>query len=162
MRSAGLAIAAFGVAALGLTLPGTAQAAPSGGTTATDATVAATNYCPGKRDDWKDDGNFRAYDAIYCDSTGFLGIASGNDQNWGDSSGDFQGTDTNRATSLINTGTYSSGWNIVKFYDATNTSGAHLCLGRNDYIDNLYYDRNGNRQTYSSGTASASNSISSH
>jgi hypothetical protein len=160
MRTARLIIATTCALALGITLPGAVQAASAAG-----GASAQVNFCDGTRDANRDDGYFRAYDAIHCqpDVDGqSLGMTQGDDANWGNSLGAFRGPDSNKATSLINTGTYSNGWNVVKVYSGTGYSGGHLCLGRNDYIDNLATDRNGNRQTMSNGSTAANNTISSH
>ncbi|MEU0526353.1 hypothetical protein [Streptomyces niveus] len=68
-----------------------------------------------------------AYDAMNCDSAE-LGRAVGNDQNWGDSGGSFQGGDTNKASSVINLGLTSQ----VKFYNGTGAfpNGGYICLSR--------------------------------
>lgn len=66
-----------------------------------------------------------AYDALNCTSS-HLGLARGNDQDWGDSAGSFQGSDTNRASSVINRGRTSD----VKFYNGTGAfpNGGYICL----------------------------------
>ncbi|MFJ4648963.1 hypothetical protein ACIP6Q_36365 [Streptomyces bobili] len=65
-----------------------------------------------------------AYSQVNCD--GFLGTASGNDLNWNDSSGSFQG-DAYKASSVVNKGNCSE----VKFFLGTGgNSNLHICLTR--------------------------------
>ncbi|MFJ5737269.1 hypothetical protein [Streptomyces microflavus] len=80
-------------------------------------------------------GYVYAYDGANC--VGQLGLAVGNDQNWGDSGGSFQGSDNNKASSILNKGNYSE----VKFfqYPTTYTGyNPHICLSRAEgYASNL-------------------------
>lgn len=100
-------------------------------------------------------GNTYAWADSYC--VGLLGGTAGNDANWGDSSGPFQGTDTNRASSVMNRG-YSGGRDVVAFYDATNYDWTHGygCLS----IGEKYASYLGDNSLTDGGPAS--NSISSH
>ncbi|MGW0828542.1 hypothetical protein [Streptomyces sp. NPDC002845] len=70
-------------------------------------------------------GYMSAYDKLNCDD--FLGMAAGNDLDWGDSSGGFRGSDRNKASSLVNKGNYYE----VKFYlGSGGNSNFHICLTR--------------------------------
>ncbi|WP_255249507.1 MULTISPECIES: hypothetical protein [Streptomyces] len=85
MRKPPAALTVLATAALGTAVPvSTAQAAAG----CADAYAGAIS------------GYMYAYDCTNC--SGFLGRAEGNDSNWGDSGGSFQGSDTNRATSVLN------------------------------------------------------------
>ncbi len=78
-----------------------------------------------------------AYNYAFCD--GYLGRAVGNDSNWGDGGGSFQGGDTNKATSILNKGNNYE----VQFFNGTGTqwSGGHICLSRNEgYASDLTND----------------------
>jgi len=92
-----------------------------------------------------------AYSSADC--AGFLGKARGNDSNWGDSGGSFQGGDTNKATSILNKGT-----DVVQFFNGTGTgwTGGNTCLSRNEGFASDLSDND-----FSSGV-SANDSISSH
>jgi hypothetical protein len=81
-------------------------------------------------------GYMSAYSSINCD--GFLGLAEGNDLNWGDSSGSFRGGDANQASSAVNKGNYSE----VKFYLGTGANhNFHICLTRAEgFVSNLTDD----------------------
>ncbi|BCL28673.1 hypothetical protein ACFFS2_04495 [Streptomyces aurantiacus] len=80
-----------------------------------------------------------AYDKANCE--GYLGGAQLDDNNWGNSLGGFQGSDDNKATSIINKGEYSQ----VKFYNYTRPHGddlnPHICLTRAEgFASNLSDD----------------------
>jgi hypothetical protein len=99
-------------------------------------------------------GYFRAYDYINC--SGFLGTTQGNDSNWADSSGGFNGSDGNKAHSLLHKGT--SGM-AVKVYTGVSYSGNWGCIKQSElYVSNL----NDDDLTGGPGSYPASNSISSH
>ncbi|MFE5208659.1 hypothetical protein [Streptomyces sp. NPDC056600] len=138
MRKLPVLVTTLAVAGLGLIVPATsAQAA--GCATAKSAALSGYMY---------------AYDNVNCGVE--LGHASGDDSNWGDSGGSFQGGDTNKATSILNKGNSYE----VAFYNGTRDSGAsgggNICLSRAEGfasdLTNDYFN-NGN---------SANNSISSH
>ncbi|MFD6274184.1 hypothetical protein ACFWFI_01080 [Streptomyces sp. NPDC060209] len=99
-------------------------------------------------------GYMSAYSAINCD--GLLGLAKGNDLNWGDSSGSFQSSDANVASSVINKGNYSE----VKFYPGSGAdSNFHICLTRAEgFASNLTDDY----WLEERGFGSVNNSIGSH
>lgn len=95
-------------------------------------------------------GFMYAYNDTYCE--GYLGSSSGNDADWGNSSGSFQGWEDNEASSILNKGNDYE----VKFYSGTVYTLGHICLSRNEkYASNLSDDNMSNG-------ASANNTISSH
>ncbi|GGQ44871.1 hypothetical protein OIE82_16075 [Streptomyces althioticus] len=99
-------------------------------------------------------GYMSAYDKINCD--GFLGMAKGNDKNWGDKAGSFQGNDIFRASSLVNKGTRSE----VKFFLGSGAnSNFHICLTRAEgFVRDLRDDYWLGDKTF----GSVNNSIGSH
>ncbi|HEY9368802.1 hypothetical protein [Streptomyces sp.] len=124
MRKFSTAIAVLGLAALGLAAPGTsAQAAPQ--------SVCGSKW-PGR------DGNVRAWEDIYCGGE-LLGVTAGNDANWNDSWGAFQGDDGRKPSSVMNSG-YLGGRDVVAFYwnyDYAYQDG-YVCLSPYErYADNL-------------------------
>lgn len=130
-----------------------AQAAPIG---------VQVAFCDNKYFQHQGDGKVRAWSHIWCGDPAIngnptpLGADIDNDSNWGDSSGSFQGADNNAAGSVLNTGTYSGGLNVVKFYDGISYSGGHSCLDWNElYADDLTDD------SWNSG-GTVNNDISSH
>ncbi|WP_216589996.1 hypothetical protein [Streptomyces brasiliscabiei] len=138
MRKILATAAALGLAGLGVLVPvGGAQAA-------TPCDAVWSSAVP---------GYLHAYDGTDCATV--LGRASGDDANWGDSSGPFQGGDTNRASSVLHKG--ASGL-AVKILDGTGQDwdGGHVCLtGSQRYASDL------SEHTFSDGTG-ADNAISSH
>ena len=85
---------------------------------------------------YKDDGYFRAYDAVDCAEQ--LGAARGDDANWNDGSGPFRSPSNDRATSLLNTGTYAGGVNNVMVYSDAGPNGYMGCLKWGElYVDDL-------------------------
>ncbi|WP_329112095.1 hypothetical protein [Streptomyces sp. NBC_01353] len=95
-------------------------------------------------------GFMYAYNGTQCE--GYLGSSSGNDADWGNSSGSFQGWEDNEASSILNKGNDYE----VKFYSKTVYTGDHICLARSEaYASDLSDDKMTN------GT-SANNTISSH
>ena len=102
------------------------------------------------------DGYVYAYNGYNCE--GQLGLAIGDDQNWGDSGGSFQGSDNNRASSVLNKGLYSQ----VKFLanpNIGNNFNPHICLTRAEgFASNLSDNYFENESIW----GSANNSISAH
>ncbi|MEV6171015.1 hypothetical protein AB0L99_22620 [Streptomyces sp. NPDC051954] len=87
-----------------------------------------------------DPGKFAAYNATNCGT--LLGSTEGQDQDWGNSTGVFQGSDTNQATSLINKGT--SGMRVQLFNGTGDDwAGGHTCLTQGEKymssLDNQYF-----------------------
>ncbi|QNP68155.1 hypothetical protein IAG44_00840 [Streptomyces roseirectus] len=119
MRKTATAAAVL-LATLGLTVPVTAaQAAPAAqARVLADCSPAGVN---GRVYAWRD-----------ANCSGLLGSTEGNDANWGNSSGAFQGSDDNSATSVANNG-YTGGRDVVAFYRLTGGSdawaGGYLCVG---------------------------------
>ncbi|MFI2415663.1 hypothetical protein [Streptomyces sp. NPDC018947] len=98
-------------------------------------------------------GYMYAYEYLDCHTA--LGLASGDDSNWGNDLGAFQGGDTNRASSVLHRGT--SGM-AVQFFNGTGTdwAGGHSCLKKSElYADDL------NDNYFTSGVPVGQN-ISSH
>lgn len=133
-------------AAAGTMFAGSAQAAPERVTGANCDALYRTH---------KDDGYFRAFDAVDCRE--LLGAASGNDSNWADGTGPFTGSDNDKATSVLNTGTYAGGVNNVLLYQgAQGGSNGVGCLAHGElYVDDL-------RDNTFTGGANANNKISRH
>jgi hypothetical protein len=152
-RHAALAASAL-TTALGSALllgAGSAQAAPAAPAAPASALSPA---CDSVYLNHKGDGNVRAYFWANCDV--LLGAAQGDDSDWGNAAGPFQGSDNNNARSLVNTGTFSGGVNDVQFYKNTGTTGPTGCLDWNElYVDNLSDNH------FNDGTA-AQDAISSH
>ncbi|GAA1401404.1 hypothetical protein GCM10009639_43650 [Kitasatospora putterlickiae] len=144
---------AAGLTVLGLALPvGTADAAPAG------ATAIAGATCDARYNQYGTDGNVRAWSDRDCSGT-LLGTAAGNDANWGDGDGPFQGSDDNSAGSVMNTG-YAGGKDVVAFYRLAGGGAAwasgYNCLKRSElYVDDL------SRNYYTTGQ-NMNDSISSH
>ncbi|GAA2114024.1 hypothetical protein [Streptomyces synnematoformans] len=137
MRRILAAAATLGLAGLGALVPA------SGSQAASEACDNAWHNAPS--------GHFRAYNSSNC--SGLLGSDPGYDGNWSNSEGRFQGTDNDKATSLVHKGT--SGM-AVKVYQHSHYSGGHTCLAKAEYyMDTLsgHYYTNG---------VSVNNSISSH
>jgi hypothetical protein len=140
-----LSAAAVGAVFIGISLAG-----PLPSASAAAAATCADNY------DNALAGYMYAYNGANCE--GRLGLAVGNDQNWGDSASSFQGTDNNRASSVLNMGRYSE----VKFFANPNTSSGfnpHICLTRAEgYASNLSDDYFMDEPIW----GSANNNISAH
>ncbi|MGV9313647.1 hypothetical protein ACWDR0_15880 [Streptomyces sp. NPDC003691] len=151
MRTIHTALAAAAGLALALgTGLSTAQAAPAA------AAQAQGPGCNSAYSTHQGDGNVRAYYLDDCNT--LLGAASGNDSNWSDASGAFQGSDNDNARSVLNTGTYSGGVNDVQFYLHSGYTGGTGCLDWNElYVDGL------SRNTFNDAArTNAADSISSH
>ncbi|MEW2574437.1 hypothetical protein [Streptomyces sp. NPDC047070] len=138
MHKIRMALATAATAATACTLlAGPAQAASD--------TVQVT-HCNAWYQDHKEDGFFRAFDAVDCYE--LLGEASGNDANWADGSGTFRGSDNDAATSLLNTGTYAGGINNVMVFSDAGPNGYMGCMSRgeifvDDLRDNTLFNANG-------------------
>ncbi|MCF4121975.1 hypothetical protein L1785_13405 [Antribacter sp. KLBMP9083] len=102
-------------------------------------------------------GSFYAYD--YADCLGRLGSSAGNDSHWGDAAGGFQGTDTNRASSILHKGT--SGL-AVKVYNGNFYTGAYACIKRSEYYVSSLDDDYLTGGVHFTDRVPASNTISSH
>ncbi|CAL9568925.1 hypothetical protein [Streptomyces sp. enrichment culture] len=111
MRKTAAAFAALGLAVLGVS--------------ATATTAHAGPTCdakwPGSRD-----GMVRAWQLNDCSGT-YLGGTGSYDSDWGNSSGPFQGSDENRASSVMNSG-YIGSYDIVAFYRLPGYGGGYTCL----------------------------------
>ncbi|MGX1908587.1 hypothetical protein ACWIID_06980 [Streptomyces phaeochromogenes] len=122
MRKLSSALAVLSLAALGAIVPATtAQAAPG----------CADNH------DSATSGNMYAYWNQFCE--GHIGNTPNEDSDWGNSSGPFQGSDDNRATSLLHNGT--SGL-AVAFYRLAGYSGGHICLTKDEKYASTLVDNN--------------------
>lgn len=115
-------------------------------------TAHASSYCDAR---WHGmlDGYFAAYDLTNC--FGRIGLTESWDSDWGNGVGPFQGSDTNKASSILQKGT---SWMSVKIYNGTGQDwgGGYSCLHRGElYASDLSND------SFSNGL-SANNSISSH
>ncbi|MEV5814235.1 hypothetical protein CJI59_17350 [Streptomyces sp. Alain-F2R5] len=138
MRKTAAALAALGLAVLGVS--------------ATTTTAHAGPNCDAK---WPGrDGMVRAWQLNDCSGI-YLGGTASYDSDWGNSSGPFQGSDENRASSVMNSGHVGS-YDIVAFYRLTNYGGGYACLKPGElYADNL------SDNTFSNGDP-VDNRISSH
>jgi hypothetical protein len=101
-------------------------------------------------------GHFYAYDGYNCYVK--LGNTSGNDSNWGDSSGGFR-SDSNKASSILNKGT--SGM-AVKVYNGTGYTGAYSCIKRSELYVSVLSDDYLTGGVHPSDRVSANHTISSH
>ncbi|MFE7031832.1 hypothetical protein ACFU9Y_16085 [Streptomyces sp. NPDC057621] len=147
-------VAASVTAAAGTLLVGPAQAAPDG--------VAGPNcdrlYRLYTNNPQGGDGYVRAYDAVDCNEQ--IGAAQGNDDNWNDTAGPFRSPSNDKATSLLNTGTYSGGVNNVQFWENKDAGGHTGCLRRGElYVDDL---RDNTLAEDDGSKINANNKISSH
>ncbi|MFD3662336.1 hypothetical protein ACFWVF_17315 [Streptomyces sp. NPDC058659] len=95
-------------------------------------------------------GYMAAYNGANCEEE--LGRSAGDDLNWGNSTGSFQGWEDNEASSILNKGNDYE----VKFYSLADYAGGHICLSRDEaYASDLSNDRMHNE-------VHANNTISSH
>ncbi|MFC8670242.1 MULTISPECIES: hypothetical protein [Streptomyces] len=141
------ALAAVGLTALfTVMIPATTvQAAP------------ASANCDNEYWQYAGDGNVHIYYEADCRSLN-VKYGDGDDFNWSDGLGHFAWSDNDAVSSVMNTGTYSGGWDVVKFYVDANYSEAqgYSCLKRSEiYVDDL------SRNTSTTGHT-MNNSISSH
>jgi hypothetical protein len=122
MRKIPAVLAALAFAGLGAIVPATtAQAAAS----------CSDNYTNARS------GYMYAYKHAYCES--HLGNSDSWDSDWGNSSGPFQGGDTNEASSILNKGNSYE----VQFFNGTGQdwAGGHICLSRDEaYASDLSND----------------------
>ncbi|WP_327092532.1 hypothetical protein OIE66_18405 [Nonomuraea sp. NBC_01738] len=98
----------------------------------------AYSVCRKKAGDIWEDGKVHIYWNTDCNSRPICS-ATGDDQNYGNSTG-CQGSDDNRASSVLNTGYSSADWDIVEFrrHPPGSTFTANFfCLKPRDYIENL-------------------------
>jgi hypothetical protein len=140
MRKLTVSLATLGLAAFGLALPATAHAGAG---------------CNANWNSHGRDGNVRAWDGTDCGGT-LLGVTPGNDPEWGDGAGPFQGSDVNTASSVMNSG-YVGGKDVVAFYYLGQyNDAAYGCLKPGEkYVDDL------GRNRYTNGVY-MNNSIESH
>ncbi|MFF4384572.1 hypothetical protein [Kitasatospora sp. NPDC001547] len=133
MKRTRIALAATAVALLTAALPsGTAVADSS-----REAGVVDT--CSPYRTQWA--GAVIAWEDTWCTGS-LLGTALGNDANWGDASGPFQGSDNNRASSVMNNGLSDpNGLVHVAFYRDAGGGDAwrngYACLRQGQFVGNL-------------------------
>ncbi|MFC7840874.1 peptidase inhibitor family I36 protein [Streptomyces sp. NPDC001046] len=122
MRKISVTAAVLGLAALGLAVPATAQAAES----------AVPG--PGCNSKWGPrNGSMYAWQDLDCGGT-LLIATPGNSSNWGTAAND-------KATSVMNRG-YTGGLDHVAFYENDNHTGGHACLAPGElYADNLTDNR---------------------
>jgi hypothetical protein len=139
MRKIMATVATLGLAALGAVVPATNAQAST-------ACNNAYNAIPA--------GTFVAYNGANCGTTR-LGATTSWDSDWGNSSGPFQGWDTNTAESLAYK---ASDTRRVQLFNGTGTdwAGGHTCIGPNEYyMDTL-------EQQYFTSGIEVENEISSH
>ncbi|MET8828387.1 hypothetical protein ABZX40_21895 [Streptomyces sp. NPDC004610] len=138
MRKILATTATLGLTALGVILPASGAQASAACDTAWNSAVS---------------GRFYAYDHTQC--SGFMGSTESWDSDWGNSSGPFQGDDTNKASSILHKGT--SGL-AVQVFNGTGQdwAGGHTCLAKSEY-----YMSSLSGHTFTSGEP-VNNGISSH
>lgn len=138
MRRILAAAATLGLAGLGVLVPAT-------GAQASEACDRAWHGALG--------GYFYAYANDHC--SGYLGKTTSWDSDWGNSSGPFQGGDTNEAQSILHKGT--SGM-AVQVFNGTGQDwgGGHTCIKKSEY-----YMSDLSGFTFTSGLG-VDNNISSH
>ncbi|MBC6459719.1 hypothetical protein [Actinomadura sp. HBU206391] len=147
MHKMGTAVAALALAAAGLT--GTATTAQAENVRAQEA--GCSTAWPGR------DGYVRAWKDVNCGGT-LLGLTQGDDINWADGWGQFQGSDNDNASSVMNSG-YLGGEDVVAFYRNAGQryQDGFGCLAPGE----LYADWLGDNYYYGQGS-SMNDSISSH
>ncbi|MFJ6382497.1 hypothetical protein ACIQI7_21145 [Kitasatospora sp. NPDC092039] len=114
-------------------------ALPAGTAVADDRGAGLADTCSQYRTSWS--GAVIAWEDTWCTGTR-LGIAYGNDVNWSDGSGPFQGSDNDRASSVMNNGTWdANGLVHVAFYRDAGGGDAwrngYACLKQGQYVGNL-------------------------
>lgn len=119
MRKTSVLLATLGLAVAGALLPITsAQASAACDTAWNNATS----------------GRFGAFENTNC--AGILGSDADDDSNWADSVGSFQGSDNDKASSLLHKGT--SGL-AVKVYSDANYRGNYGCVSKGEkYVSTLH------------------------
>ncbi|MFH9269146.1 hypothetical protein ACH4KN_33585 [Streptomyces sp. NPDC017546] len=143
MRKIPAILATLALASLGAIVPAT---------TAQAAANCSDNYTAAKS------GYMYAYKHAYCES--HLGNSASWDSDWGNSSGPFQGGDTNEASSILNKGNDYE----LQFFNGTGQdwAGGHICLSRDEaYASNLNNDEFHNN-TGPEDEGKANDAISSH
>ncbi|MFE5601381.1 hypothetical protein ACFQ8O_19600 [Streptomyces coelicoflavus] len=138
MRKILAAAATLGLAGLGAIVPATGA----------QASTACDNAWHNARS-----GYFYAYSGYNC--SGYIGSTGSWDSDYGNSSGPFQGGDTNTASSILHKGT--SGM-AVQVFNGTGQDwgGGHTCIKKSEY-----YMSSLSGHTFTSG-AGVNNGISSH
>ncbi|MFD3416123.1 hypothetical protein [Streptomyces cyaneofuscatus] len=139
MRKILATAAALGLAGLGVLVPATSAQASTACNNAYNSIAL---------------GNFIAWDGTNCGGTR-LGITESWDSDWGNSSGPFQGSDTNRASSVMHKGATEM---RVQLFNGTGQdwAGGHTCLTQGEkYMSSLA------GQYFTSGVA-VNDEISSH
>ncbi|MCQ9178106.1 hypothetical protein KMT30_03430 [Streptomyces sp. IBSBF 2953] len=141
MRKLTISLATLGLAALGIALPATAHAGPG---------------CNANWNSHGRDGNVRAWDGTDCGGT-LLGVTPGNDSDWQDAVGPFQGSDGDAASSVMNSG-YVGGKDVVAFYYLKGYDDhAYGCLKPGElFVDDL------SRSKFTDGVHNMNNNIRSH
>ncbi|MFJ1792613.1 hypothetical protein [Kitasatospora griseola] len=146
MRKTAIAVASLALATLGVVAPGTtAQAVQTGDTRIMGETCDYwyNVYSPWQGGVRVPDGKVRAWADTDCRGD-YLGETAGDDADWGDASGGFQGSDNDRASSVMNNGKEDA-YDVVAFYRLPGGSaawaGGYNCLKRTElYDDNLTND----------------------
>ncbi|MET9351416.1 hypothetical protein ABZY14_00105 [Streptomyces sp. NPDC006617] len=126
MRKTAAAFAALGLAVLGVS--------------ATATTAHAGPICNEKLPGFGSDGMVRAWQLKDCSGI-YLGGTESYDSDWGNDKGPFQGSDENRASSVMNTG-YPGKYDVVSFYRLPGYKGGFVCLEPGElYADDLSDNR---------------------
>ncbi|MCK1796195.1 hypothetical protein MTQ01_09300 [Streptomyces sp. XM4193] len=145
MRKTFGTLAVLGLAGAGALVPlSGAQAAPAPAKAPSAAAPASAACDTAYRNAaW---GYMYNYANFHCGS--YLGRTKGDGNGWS--------TKMRTTSSVVNKGTYSNGYNVIKFYSGANYTGGHSCLKQSEYyVDNL------SRNTFTNGT-NVNNNIKSH
>ncbi|MFB4263160.1 hypothetical protein [Nonomuraea sp. GTA35] len=158
MRRITTTMSALGLAAI--TVAAAPAAAPAASADAARKQVANCDAVwfdvPTENEQAHRDGKVRAFGSTDCEDP--LGADDGNDLDWGDNVGAFRGSDTNKASSLMNNGFTNEQLKYVAFYDYTHQDHryGYGCLAPDElYADKLSDD-------YLTTGPTINNKISSH
>ncbi|MFF0727915.1 hypothetical protein [Streptomyces sp. NPDC004134] len=145
----------FHAALVGAVMTVTASTMLTGLAEAAPAAPLGPN-CDREYHKYKGDGYLRIYDGVDC--TEYLDRAATDDFNWGDSAAPVESHANDRATSLLNTGTYAGGIHNIQFWEHKGRVGGTGCLAWEElYISDLRDD-----DFAGVSTANANQAISSH
>lgn len=159
MRTIRTTLAAFGLAALSVTVPLSTTPSASAGT----AQFAGCNNEYNGQGGYEGDGKVHIYRDINCANQ--IGNDIDNDSDWGDGGGDVKNA-TNMASSVLNSG-IRGGYDAVAFYDYTAYSWEYgfTCLKWSEFYADDLTDNRFSKRTKGEDTGKAfivNDAISSH